>query len=117
MRSTDQDRLSIGTLRIPSVNDRYRPGRRRFRSSDERLVSAQKRQALDHDALDLIEAEFLAPAIVELRRARRGVVRHRRGLFERAVVLQICRDSRRPETGLPSLVAMPAAAARRRIMA
>ena len=26
MRSTDQDRLSIGTLRIHSANDRYQPG-------------------------------------------------------------------------------------------
>jgi hypothetical protein len=38
----------------------------------------------NHDPLDLIEAELVAPAVVELRRARRGVVRHRRGLFERS---------------------------------
>jgi hypothetical protein len=35
---------------------------------------------LDHNALDLIEADLIAPAIVELGRARRGVVRHRCGL-------------------------------------
>jgi hypothetical protein len=38
----------------------------------------------DHNPLDLIEAELVAPAIVELRRTRRGMVRHRRRLFERA---------------------------------
>src|SRR5271169_2715288 len=53
--------------------------------------------ALDHNPLDLIEAELVAPAIVELRRARRGVVRHRRGLFQRAAVLEIGRDAGRPE--------------------
>jgi hypothetical protein len=37
---------------------------------------------LNHNPLDLIEAELVAPAVVELRRARRGVVRHRRGLFK-----------------------------------
>jgi hypothetical protein len=35
------------------------------------------------DPLDLIEAELVPPAIVKLRRARRGVVRHRGRLFER----------------------------------
>src|SRR5271169_3677290 len=38
---------------------------------------------LNHDPLDLIEAELVAPPVVELRRSRRGVVRHRRGLFKR----------------------------------
>src|SRR6478672_9885591 len=47
---------------------------------------------LDHDALDLIEADLIAPAIVELGRARRGVVRHRCGLLKRAAVLEIGRD-------------------------
>jgi hypothetical protein len=36
----------------------------------ERPEAARKRQPSDHDPLDLIEAEFIAPAIVELRRAR-----------------------------------------------
>jgi hypothetical protein len=40
------------------------------------------------DPLDLIEADdLIAPAIVELCGARRGVVRHCRGLFQRATVL------------------------------
>ena len=73
--------------------------------------------ALDHNPLDFIEAHLIAPAIVELGRARRGVVRHRRGLFERAAVLEIDGDPCRSEVWLPSLVAMPAAAARRRIIA
>jgi len=50
---------------------------------------------LNHNPLDLIEAELVPPAIVELRRARRSMVRHRRGLFERAAVLKIGRDSDR----------------------
>ncbi len=49
------------------------------------------------DLLYLIEAEFLAPAVVELRRARRCVVRHLRGLLQRAAVLQIRGDAGRPE--------------------
>jgi hypothetical protein len=40
VRSTDQHRLSIRTLRMHSVNNRYQPGPRRFQSSDKRLVSA-----------------------------------------------------------------------------
>jgi hypothetical protein len=69
----------------------------------ERPVSAHRRQPSDHDPLDLIEAELVAPAIVELRRARRGVVRHRRGLFQRAAVLEIGRDARRPEAVVAEL--------------
>jgi hypothetical protein len=42
--------------------------------------------SLNHDPLDLIVAHLVAPAIVKLRRARRGMVRNRRGLFERAAV-------------------------------
>ena len=45
----------------------------------------------------LIEAEFLAPAVIELRRARRGMVRHLCRLFQRAAVLQIRRDAGRAE--------------------
>ena len=57
----------------------------------------------NHDQLDLIEAELVAPAIEELRRARRGVVRHRRGLFQRLAVLELGRDPRRPETVVAEL--------------
>jgi hypothetical protein len=54
--------------------------------------------ALDHDPLDLIEAELVASTIVELRRARGGVVRHRRGLFECTALLELGRDASCPET-------------------
>jgi hypothetical protein len=36
---------------------------------------------LNDDPLNLIEADFVAPAIIELRRSRRGVVRHGGGFF------------------------------------
>ena len=83
----------------------------------EGLESAQKRQPLDHNPLDLIEAELVASAIVKLRRARRRVVRHRGGLFERAAILEIAVIPVARNLWLPSLVAMPAAAARLRIIA
>ena len=51
----------------------------------------------------LIKAELVAPTIVELRRARRDVVRHRRGLFERAAVLEIGRDAGCPEAVVAEL--------------
>ena len=41
--------------------------------------------------------------IVELRRARRRMIRHRRCLFERAAVLEIGGDPRRPETVIAEL--------------
>ena len=43
------------------------------------------------------------PAIIELRRARRGVVRHRGGLFERAAILEVGRDPRRAEGTIADL--------------
>jgi hypothetical protein len=43
-------------------------------------------------------AKLVAPVIVELRRARRGMVRHRRRFFQRAAVLEISRDASRSET-------------------
>jgi hypothetical protein len=73
--------------------------------------------ALDHNPLDLIEADLIAPAIVELRRTRRGMVRHRRSVFQGAAVLRIRGDARRPEAVVPELGLIPAAAARRRIIA
>jgi hypothetical protein len=50
-------------------------------------------QVSDNDPLDLIEAHLVAPAIAKLRRPRRGVVRHGRGFFERAAVLEIGGDT------------------------
>jgi hypothetical protein len=37
--------------------------------------------ALNYDPLDLIETHLIAPAVVKLRRARRGMICHRGGLF------------------------------------
>jgi hypothetical protein len=45
------------------------------------------------NSLNLVERHFLGAAVVELRRARRGMVRHLRRLSERAAVLQIRSDS------------------------
>jgi hypothetical protein len=45
----------------------------------------------------LVERNFLGAAVVELRRACRGMVRHLRRLLERAAVLQVSGDARRPE--------------------
>jgi len=71
----------------------------------------------NHDPLDLIEAHLIAAAIIELRRARGGVIRHRGDFssvppFLREAVIPIAR-----KLWLPSLVAIPAAAARWRIIA
>ena len=41
------------------------------------------------NSLNLVECHFLGAAVVELRRACRGMVRHLRRFFERAAVLQI----------------------------
>ena len=48
------------------------------------------------DPFDLIETHLVAPPIVELRGPRRGMIRHSRGLFQGAAVLQVGRDPRRP---------------------
>ena len=44
--------------------------------------------------LHLVERDFLRSPIIELRRARAGMVRHLRGVFERAAVLQVSGDAR-----------------------
>jgi hypothetical protein len=54
--------------------------------------SCQNLALLNHTSLDLIEADFVVPAIVELRPARRGVVRHHRGFSESAAVLEVSGD-------------------------
>ena len=64
---------------------------------------AQKRRPLDHNPLDLIEADLVAAAVIELRRSRRGMVRHRGGLFERAAILEIGGDPGRPEAMVAEL--------------
>jgi hypothetical protein len=52
---------------------------------------------LNCNPLDLIKADLVAPAIVELRGPGRGVVRHRGSHLQRAAVLEIGRDPGRPE--------------------
>src|SRR5271170_835889 len=54
-------------------------------------------------AFNLIKTDFIPPAIVELRRAGRGMVRHRGGLFERAAVLQVSGDAGCPEAVIAEL--------------
>jgi len=49
---------------------------------------------LHKDALHLVEGDFLGAAVVKLRRACRGMVRHPRGAFKRAAVLQVSGDAR-----------------------
>ena len=66
----------------------------------------------NHDPLDLIKAEFVAVAVVELRRARRCLVRHGRCLFWRAAILEIGGDPGRPETAIAELRSSNAAAGR-----
>jgi len=59
--------------------------------------------ALNQNPLDLVEAHFVAPAVVELGGAGAGMVGHRCGLLQRAAVLEIGRDARRPETVVADL--------------
>src|ERR1700730_317466 len=49
------------------------------------------------NSFHLVEGDFLGAAVVELRRACRGMVRHLRRFSERAAVLQISGDARRPK--------------------
>src|SRR5271170_6964260 len=57
-----------------------------------------RRAASNLDPFDLVEIDLVVPAIIELRGACAGVVRHRSGLFEAAAaVLQIGCDPGRPE--------------------
>jgi len=62
-----------------------------------------RRIVLHPDPLYLIKADFLVPAVVELRRTRAGVVGHPRRLLQRAAVFQIRRDAGRPETVIAEL--------------
>jgi hypothetical protein len=49
--------------------------------------------AFQNNALDLVERKLIAPAIVELRRACRGVVCHALRILEAAAVREKCRDA------------------------
>jgi hypothetical protein len=64
----------------------------------EQRGRAKVRRFLDNHFFDLIETHVIPPAIIELSVARRGMVRHRRRLFQRAAFLEISRDPRCPET-------------------
>src|SRR5271155_2560595 len=81
---------------LPSANGRHRPHLGHFGSWVEGDRASHDRWS-NHNSLDLIEAHLVAPAIVELRRARRGMVPHRSGLPERAAILEIGGDPGRPE--------------------
>jgi hypothetical protein len=58
---------------------------------------------LNRNPLHLIEANVVAPAIVELGGAGRGMVRHGRGVFEGAAVFEIRGDSGRPKSVVADL--------------
>jgi hypothetical protein len=51
---------------------------------------------LNRNPLHLIAVHLVAPAIIELRGAGRGVVRHGGSVFEGAAVLKVRRDASRP---------------------
>jgi hypothetical protein len=68
---------------------------------------------LDDDPLDLIEADLVTLAIVELRRARRHMICHRACLFECAGVLRIGGDPGRPKAVVARLGANPGVERRR----
>jgi hypothetical protein len=59
----------------------------------------------NHHALDLIEREFTAPPVIELRGARAGMVRHAGRLLERAAVFQVGGDPGRAEAVIADLCA------------
>ena len=74
-------------------------------------------EGLNQNPLNLVERHLLGAPIVKLRRARRGMVRHLRGLFKRAAILQVGSDARRAEGVVADARADPAALARRWIIA
>jgi hypothetical protein len=55
----------------------------------------------DQNSLDLVEAHLITSSVVELRRPGAGMVRHGRGLFQRATILQISWDAGSPATPPP----------------
>jgi hypothetical protein len=67
-----------------------------------RVCECGERTTSNHHALHLVEAHLVeahlvAAAVVKLRRARRGMVRHGSGLFERPAVLEISGHAGRAE--------------------
>src|SRR5260221_321279 len=67
------------------------------------LILIGHRLPSNHDPLDLIEADLIAPAIVELCRARRRVVCHRCRLLKCPPVLEVSGDPGRPEAVVAEL--------------
>jgi hypothetical protein len=55
------------------------------------------RQPSNQDALDLVQANLVVAAVIELGRARRGMIGDHRGLLQRAAVLEVGRDAGGPE--------------------
>jgi hypothetical protein len=71
---------------------------------------------LDRDALDFIERDFIAHAIIELGGARAFVRGHGLGVLERTADFETGGDAGRPEHMAASLILYPASAVRRRII-
>jgi hypothetical protein len=97
---------AVDEMRSQPFHDRIHLCYASWRNHVCRDISGIKQRLLhlsDHNPLDLIETHFVAPAIIELRRARRGMVCHRGGLFKRAAVLEIGSDPGRPEAVIAEL--------------
>jgi hypothetical protein len=71
---------------------------------------------LDHNPLDLVERDLIAGVILELRRARTFVRRHRLSILQSAAVFKAGGDSCRPKRVTTNLASSPASRARRRII-
>jgi hypothetical protein len=80
---TGQVWTALSNYKVSKYYVSTKPDRAR-RIRHKQPETAHKRQPSNHDPLDLIEAKLVAAAIVQLRRPRRRMVRHRRSLFERA---------------------------------
>ncbi len=67
-------------------------------------IISQSSHGSDEYPLYLVERDYLGAAVVKLRRAGRGMVRHLRGLFERSAVLQDGGDAGRAERVVADLL-------------
>ena len=106
-----------GTADADGTVSGARTSRKAGRRAEVRGGRRRRKPNSNRHPLDLVERHLVAAAIVELRRARRGVVRHRGGLFERAAVLKIGRDPGRAKRVVADLRLDAGRAARRRIIA
>ena len=60
-------------------------------------------QRSNHNSLDLIKADLIASAIIELGRTRRSMVCHGGSFLKRAAVFEVGGDPCRPETVIAEL--------------